>query len=184
MNSPDQALQTMISNMPEKTGKSLEQWKSILAEKGFEKHGQVVKYLKEIHGVTHGYANTIAGLAKKQAADPDNLVVNQYKGKESLLLIYVKLLNEINKFGNDVEIAPKKANVSLRTKRQFVLIQPSTKTRIDIGLKIKDKQPEGILEASGPFGSMCTHRIQITDLKDITSEVIAHMRLAYEQSRN
>ena len=43
----DKVLQTMIDNMPEKTGKSLEEWRNVLAEKAFEKHGQAVKFLKE-----------------------------------------------------------------------------------------------------------------------------------------
>ncbi|NNK09855.1 MAG: DUF4287 domain-containing protein, partial [Flavobacteriaceae bacterium] len=34
----DSALQTMIANMPEKTGKSLEDWIRILKTKPFEKH--------------------------------------------------------------------------------------------------------------------------------------------------
>ena len=34
----DTALKTMIDNMPEKTGKSLEQWKALLDKKYFSKH--------------------------------------------------------------------------------------------------------------------------------------------------
>ena len=34
----DKALQTMIANMPEKTGKSLEEWKEVLKAKTFTKY--------------------------------------------------------------------------------------------------------------------------------------------------
>jgi hypothetical protein len=34
----DKALQTMIDNMPEKTGKSLVEWKSVLKTMTFSKH--------------------------------------------------------------------------------------------------------------------------------------------------
>jgi hypothetical protein len=111
------------------------------------------------------------------------LVLAQYKGKETLLTMYALLLNIINSFGGDIEIAPKKANVSLRTKKQFVLIQPTTKNRIDLGLKLKDRPVGGRLEASGPFGTMCTHRIQLTDISQIDEEVINYMREAYEESK-
>lgn len=183
MNSPDQALQTMIDNMPEKTGKSLEEWKEVLAQQNFAKFSEAVKYLKSAHGVTHGYANTIVNLAKEEKKTDNELVLEQYKGKETLLTMYALLLNVINSFGKDIEIAPKKANVSLRTKKQFALIQPSTKTRIDLGLKLKDHPVEGRLEASGPFGTMCTHRIQLTDISQIDEEVIGFMKMAYEESR-
>lgn len=36
----DQAVQTMIDNMPAKTGKSLEEWKSILKEKHLKRMGR------------------------------------------------------------------------------------------------------------------------------------------------
>ena len=47
-NSIDPQLQTMIDNMPEKTGKSLEEWFDILAAAGLEKHGAMMKLLKGI----------------------------------------------------------------------------------------------------------------------------------------
>ena len=176
----------MEKGLQEKTGKSLAEWVAIVQKENFGKHGEIIKFLKDTHGFTHGFANFVAHKAREAATGPTSdkdLVLNQYKGKEGLLLIYAKLLTEINKFGPDIEIAPKKTSVSLRTKKQFVLIQPSTKTRIDLGLKIKGKAPEGRLESSGPFGTMCTHRIQLTDISEVDNEVIEYMREAYEKSK-
>ena len=131
----DKALQTMINNMPEKTCKSLEEWKIILKSKNFEKHGEAVKFLKTEHGVTHGFANTIVTLSKDNQNSPDDLVTNQYKGKEDLIPVFEKLIQEILKFGSDITKTPKKDSVSMIRKRQFALIKPATKTRIDLGLK-------------------------------------------------
>jgi hypothetical protein len=36
----EKALQTMIDNMPEKTGKSLGDWKQLLKKQAFTKHGE------------------------------------------------------------------------------------------------------------------------------------------------
>ncbi len=179
----DKALQTMIDNMPEKTGKSLEEWRIILEEKSFEKHSEGVNYLKTEHKVTHGFANTIVTLSKDENTISEDLVTSQYKGKEPLFAIYKKILEAVKEFGDDVEVAPKQASVSLKTKKQFALIQPSTKTRIDLGIKIKDKEPKGRLETSGPFGTMCTHRVQITELIQVDEEVIAYLKEAYDKSR-
>lgn len=183
MNSPDKALQSMIDNMPEKTGKSLEEWQEILKSQNFEKFSDAVKYLKSEYGVTHGYANTIVNLSKEEKKTDNELVLEQYKGKETLLTMYALLLNVINTFGKDIQIAPKKANVSLRTNKQFVLIQPTTKDRIDLGLKLRNQPVEGRLEASGPFGSMCTHRIRLMDVGDIDEEVVGYLKAAYEESK-
>lgn len=46
----DKALQTMIANMPDKTGKSLDEWRSLLELKDFNKHSEAVNFLKKIMG--------------------------------------------------------------------------------------------------------------------------------------
>lgn len=178
----DKALQTMINNMPEKTGKSLEEWKKILKKKSFAKHSEGVKFLKSEHGVTHGFANTIVSLSKDDGAGGDDLVTNQYNGKESLMPIYEALIKYISTLGKDVTITPKKTSVSIIRKRQFVLIKPATKTRIDLGFKLKDKPTTDRLENSGPFGTMCTHRVKITDKKEVNAELKKWIKEAYDKS--
>ena len=178
----EKALQTMIDNIPEKTGKSLNEWKTILKEKSFAKHSEGVNYLKKEHGVTHGFANTIVILSKEENHAPIDLVDQQYKGKESLLPIYEKLLLVIKPFGDDITITPKKTTVSIIRKKQFALIKPATKTRIDLGLKIKDKPTTERLESSGPFGSMCTHRVQLTDTNQVDKELTDWLKEAYEKA--
>jgi len=178
----DKALQTMISNMPEKTGKSLEEWKVLLSTKTFDKHSEAVSFLKNQHKVTHGFANTIVTLSKAEPAEPFDLVKAQFKGKENLIPLYESLLSLVQEFGDDVIITPKKASVSIIRKRQFALIKPATKTRIDLGLKLKDKPTTERLQNSGPFGTMCTHRIQLTDMNQIDSELTGWLKEAYNMS--
>ena len=178
----DKALQTMIDNMPEKTGKSLAQWTEILNKKGFAKHGEAVGYLKSEHGVTHGFANTIVTLSKQPAEEGTDWVAEQYKGKESLKPVYDALIAFCKSLGPDVTVTPKKATVSVIRKHQFVLIKPATKTRIDLGLKLKGKANTVRLEDSGPFGTMCTHRVQLHGPEDVDAELKGWIREAYEAS--
>ena len=112
--------------------------------------------------------------------DPEDLLTNQYAGKESLKPIYDKLIEEISKFGADVTRTPKKESVSMIRNKQFALIKPATKTRIDLGLKLKGKPTTDRLGNSGPFGSMCTHRVQITTVEDIDQELIDWIKEAYD----
>ncbi len=176
----------MEQGLLEKTGESLEQWISIVRKENFEKHGQIMKFLKDDHGFTHGFANFVALKARESDAasfDADDLVDAQYsKGKEHLKPIYDKILEIVHEFGSDVEVAPKKAAVSLRRKRQFALIKPATKTRIDLGLKLDGIELTDRLENSGPFGSMCTNRVQLAELSQVDDKLIAWLKLAYEQA--
>lgn len=178
----DKALETMINNMPEKTGKSLQQWHAILAEQSFEKHMQAVNYLKQEHSVSHGFANTIVTLAKQNDDTEEDLVTNQYVGKESLLPIYKELIAVLTELGDDVTVVPKKTTVSIKTGKQFALIKPATKTRIDLGLKLKDIEPDGRLGPSGPFGTMCTHRVQLSSVTEVDAELKDWLKLAYDKS--
>lgn len=178
----DKALQTMIDNMPEKTGKSLEEWIKLLKSMSFAKHSEAVNYLKNEHHVTHGFANTIVSLSKEDSSTVDDLVSEQYKGKEVLIPLYEALITYVKTLGRDVTITPKKGSVSIIRKRQFILIKPATKTRIDLGFKLKDTPITERLQNSGPFGTMCTHRVQICNLNEIDSELKGWIAKAYEKS--
>jgi len=178
----DKALQAMIDNMPEKTGKSLEEWIKLLKTKTFAKHSEALKFLKTEHGVTHGFANTIVHLSKDNNESIKDLVVNQYKGKEGLEPIYEKLKKQINLLGKDIEFVPKKAYISVKRKKQFAIIQPSTKTRLDLGLNIKGKEPEGKLEKSGSFNAMCSHRVRLEGAEEVSDEVTDWIKEAYDSA--
>ena len=106
----DKALETMIDNMPAKTGKSLEEWITILKGQSFSKHSEAVKFLKTEYQLTHGFANTIVTLSKEEETSTEGLVTNQYKGKESLFPIDEKLITYLKTLGPDVTITPQKVS--------------------------------------------------------------------------
>ena len=110
------------------------------------------------------------------------MMVMPVKGKEEMMPWYEKLMKEIKAFGNDVEIAPKKTYVSLRRKKQFAIIQPSTKTRMDVGLNMKNVALIGKLEAGGSWNAMCTHRVKVESEKDINGDLVKWIKQAYEQA--
>lgn len=178
----EKAVQTMIYNMPEKTGKSLTEWKALLKTKSFAKHSEAVNFLKKEHSVTHGFANTIVSLSKEEQTTQQDLIANQYKGKENLLPIYESLVSIVKGLGNDAKITPKKTEVSLDRRRKFAVIKPATKSRVDLGLKLKGKSITERLENSGPFGTMCTHRVKLTNVNQIDSELIEWLKEAYSKA--
>lgn len=184
--SPEAMAAAMVANMKEKTGRALEQWVKLAAKAELEKHGQVVNHLKSEHGLTHGYANLVAHTLLKSAASTsgetaDDLVEAQYAGpKAGLKPIYNAIIAATNKLGKDVELAPKKAYVSLRRNKQFGLVQPSTKARVDLGLNLKGHPTTDRLEASGSFNSMCTHRVRLESVKDVNAELKGWIKAAYD----
>jgi len=183
---PDEMAASMIANLPDVTGKTLAEWIAAVRATGLEKHGQIVKHLKTEHGVTHGYANLIAHEARRAgdgAPAADDLVEAQYSdAKAGLRPIYDRILTSVEAFGDDVEVAPKKGYVSLRRSKQFALVQPSTKTRVDVGINLKGQQPTDRLEASGSFNQMVSHRVRVGSPDEVDDALVAWLRAAYEAS--
>ena len=178
----------MIENLKINTGKSLEQWITIVKAENFSKHGEIIKFLKQEHSFTHGFANLVALKARGSDADSfknkDDLINLQYKGKKHFKPLYDKLINEISQFDNKIEIAPKKSYVSLRSKKQFAILNPATKSRFEIGLIIKNQKGEGILEEMKTSNSMYSHRINLSSIEEINHKVINWIKIAYKKSIN
>lgn len=180
------AMQSMVKNLEEKTGKKLSEWTAIASSCGFAKHGEIVKYLKDKHGLGHGYANMVAhamktpDVLKTTETASDDLLAAQYSGAKAVFKpLYDKLLKAVQGFGKDVEVSPKKTYVSLRRSKQFALIQPTTATRLDVGINLKGEKPTKRLEASGSFNSMVSHRVRVDDIKQIDAELVGWLKKAY-----
>lgn len=183
----DQAEITMLENLKKNSGKTLEEWIKIVTEENLLKHGEILKFLKEQHSFTHGFANLVALKTLKtdsgSAENKDELIEKQYVGKEHLRPIYNRLINEIMQFGEEFEIAPKISYVSLRRKKQFAILQAATKSRFEIGLNIKGQKEEGILEVVKGTNSMCSHKIKIESENEINDELINWIRIAFNNSK-
>ncbi len=174
----------MIAGLPTKTGKSLAEWLVLLKASKLAKHKEMVNLLKTKHGVTHGFANMIALQALNSdshtESDTDSVVDQQYARTKAVLRpIYDAILAAVKKFGADVEISPKKAYVSLRRSKQFVIVQPSSATRVDVGINLKGVPPNKRLEASGSFNAMVSHRVRVSNVSEVDKELIGWLKQAY-----
>ncbi|WP_304178085.1 DUF5655 domain-containing protein [Phenylobacterium aquaticum] len=185
MASLDQAVSTFERNLAAQTGKAVAEWVNLVQAKGFEKHGQIMAWLKADHGLSHGHANHVAKRALEAAAprSTDDPAAHLFEGdKAALRPLYDAVVAFAAGLGGDVEVAPKKANVSLRRRRQFALVQPSTRTRLDLGLNLKNRAPVGRLELSGSFNAMFSHRVRLETRGDFDAEVQAWLAEAYGEA--
>ncbi len=175
-----------MQNLEKATGRSFDDWVETARRSGLEKHGQLVSFLKEAHGLTHGYANLVVHMLRSggngatNEGEPRDAI---FAGKKAALRPqYDELEAKVREFGSDVEVAPKKTYVSLRRKKQFALIQPSTATRLDVGLNLKGLPAGDRLEDSAGFTAMCSHRVRINLGDPVDAEVVEWLRAAYERA--
>lgn len=175
----EEMLAAHIAGMEAKTGKPLAHWVKVVQSSGLEKHGEQVKMLKEQHGFGHGHANMVCQAAKGRfEAQEDDMLAGQYEGKESLRPIYDALEAFAKSLGGDVEISPKKTSVAFRRSKNFAVVTPATKTRIDLGLNLKGEAGTLRLIEEKP-GSMCTHKMKLQAVEEVDDEVKAWLKEAY-----
>jgi hypothetical protein len=100
--------------------------------------------------------------------------------KAPLRPIHDQLLATISQFG-PFEIAPKKGYVSLRRKKQFAMIGPATKGRVEVGLNMKGVSATARL-IEQPAGGMCQYKVYVTQVDEVDQELFAWIRQAYDSA--
>jgi hypothetical protein len=184
--------QSSLAALKQKTGRTLEEWVKLVQESGPATEKERHAWLKAEHDLGMNYAGWIAehSVGKGDDGNPETylkqakeFVESMYSGaKESLRPIFNELLALGRSLGNDVKVCPCKTIVPLYRKHVFAQIKPTTRTRIDLGLALKDtKVPKRLIDTGGlAKKDRITHRIEITSLKDIDAEVKKWLKTAYE----
>lgn len=182
MTDPLAAFGTMPETLQEKTGRSLAEWQETVRGLGLSKHGEILKALKQDHGLTHGYANMLALLATGYGtAAEDELLTGLFAGpRAGLRPIYDRVESVITGFGDDVEVQPKKTMVGFKRKRQFVCFMPASASRVDLGITLKEDAPDDPRIKATP-GGMTSHVVPITAAEQVDDDVVRWLRIAYDR---
>ena len=182
MADPREQAATQLRNIEQSSGTTLAEFTAAVSETGLDKHGQILKYLKAEHGLTHGNANLVAGLVRQElegGPPPEqDLLAAQYSGnKAHLLPIHDRLCEIARSCGNDVEVVVQKTGVSFRRNKQFALVQAPSSKRVQLGLNLGETPDDPrISQAKG----MCSHRVDLTALEDVDDAVGSWIGAAYD----
>ena len=185
MNVVDQATRTQLANVQAKTGLDLDALFARIEGYGLEKHGQILARLKEDLGLGHGDANLLAHAfrARDAAPPPEDPVAAAvdaiYAGKKAdLRPLHDAVMAAFGALG-PLTVAPKKAYLSLRRAKQFAMVGPGTKGRLEVGINLKGADAGDRLEVLPP-GGMCQARVFVTDASQVDDELIGWVRAAYD----
>ena len=181
MADPQAATATQLRNIETKTGKTLAQLRTVIAQSGLAKHGEVRTMLIERFGLGHGDANALAHAAKAEpaAAAGDDPLDAIYTGtKAGLRPLHEQVMAKIKGFGA-FELAPKKAYVSLRRKKQFAMLGPATQSQLELGLNVKSLPADARLKAM-PAGGMCQYTVRLSSAADVDAKLVAWLRAAFD----
>ncbi len=173
---------TQLANIEASSGRTRAEFTAEIAAAGLEKHGEIVSYLKQNHGLTHGNANLVAKLVRDDMAggpaSDEELLQAQYSGpKAALVPIYDEVSAIALGLGDDVDQVIQKTGVSFRRAKQFLLVQAPSAKRVQLGLNLPHTpKDERVKETSG----MCSHRVDITSPEDVDDSVASWIAAAYE----
>jgi hypothetical protein len=186
-------VQDWIASLPEKTGRSLEEWLQFIKADGPVGTKERREWLKTEHGLGTNSAWWLADRADgkgEEDSDPETYlrtaaeyVEAMYAGpKASLRPIHERLMRMGRMLGNDVKICPCQTIVPFYRKHVFAQIKPTTRTRIDLGLALgATKTPARLIDTGGlAKKDRITHRIPIGSVDEIDDEVCRWLARAYE----
>lgn len=187
-------VQKWIAELKQKSGRSLEEWLTLIRKSGPKSEKERRDWLKQEHGMGTNTASWIAGRSvgkSTELADPDEYLkaaegyVEQMfaASKSDLRPTYDALLRMGLKVGKDAKACPCQTIVPLYRKHVFAQIKPTTRTRIDLGFALGDMKAKGRLIITGGFAKKdrITHRIPIESIKDIDDEVKHWLKVAYDR---
>jgi hypothetical protein len=188
-------MQKWIQELPQKTGRSLEEWLAFINKSGPPSEKERRDWLKKELGLGTNSAWWLAEKAEGKPGshadeDPDAYLkmAVQYvdamysDGKAALRPIYDALLKLGLGIGPEAKACPCQTMVPLYRNHVFAQIKPTTNKRIDMGFALKDTKATGLLIDTGGFAKKdrITHRIPISSLAEIDAEVKRWLKMAYD----
>jgi hypothetical protein len=114
-------------------------------------------------------------------ADPQAALATQLRNietKAGLRPLHEVLMKKVAPFG-PFAVAPKKAYLSLRRKKQFAMVGPATKDQIEVGINAKTLPSDARLKAV-PAGGMCPYTVRIASAAEVDAKLIGWIRAAYD----
>ncbi len=182
-----------ISEIKAKTGKTLPEWIAIIQSQPILSEQEYRDQLKVEFGLGNNSAGWIVdyALGKDQfgahpesyLTDAERYVDTMFSGaKSGLLPIYDRLLEMAFSLGSDVKACPCKTIVPLYRTHVFAQLKPSTRTRLDLGLSLHNTPSTTRLIDTGGAnkGDRITHRIGISSIQEIDTEVVDYLKKAYD----
>jgi hypothetical protein len=187
--------QKWLAEQRETTGRSLDDWMTLIKKEGPKDEMSRRAWLKSKHKLATNSASWLAERAAGKGGDLDSpetylkaavhYVDEQYSGvKSALRPLYNHLLALGKSIGQDVKACPCKTIVPLYRNHVFAQIKPATNTRVDLGFCLthyKGKIPMRIIDTGGlAKKDRITHRMEIKSVADIDDEVKKWLTTAYD----
>ncbi|MFG0330062.1 MAG: DUF5655 domain-containing protein [Phycisphaerales bacterium] len=186
--------EAIITNMPDKTGRSIDEWKKLVLADGPKETKARKAWLQKTHKLGGTTAELIVHHTEGTERDHFDgkayldqavrYVEAMYEGKKApLRAIHDAALAYALTLGADVRVCPCKTIVPLYREHVFAEIKPATQKRVDLGLCLKGakrKPTKRLVDTGGAAkGNRITHRIPLESVDDFDADAKDWLAYAY-----
>lgn len=174
---------TVVANCKANTGRTLAQWVA-LARKSQATDPRAARAWAKEQGLSTVYQSAVVEALFPSSSGDDTLVDDQYSGaKASLRRIYDALVRAARAFGRDVEVMPRRSQVTFSRATSFAVIRAATRDRIDVALKLHGEKPTSRLVADAKaMKSDPSHVVAVRAPDEVDKELVAWLREAYDRA--
>ena len=169
----------MIDNLPQSTGRSLEEWFAVLEGTNLSKHTELMNHLKQVHGVSHGFADGIV-LRYRETVTVDRLrrgtaISSRPVRSGARPRSTCRCRGRRGRGFVDVEVAPKRTG------------PPSAFEAVRRGRGAECQAGAAGRPAEGGAGDRSAarrqrdvlHKVNLSEVGDVDDEVVGWLRAAY-----
>jgi len=170
--------------LEKQTGEGVRAWNRRIGKQRLRDERSLRAWLTS-QGVT-GYAQSLLvmerfGYPDFVLATANQLIEQQYADRPHLRPIYDTIVGAAARCG-EVTIQARKTYVSLVSpRRTFARVQPTTKTRVDLGLRLDGRQPRGRLRPSKIHETMRL-QVSLAAPDEVDADVQKWLQQAYAEN--
>lgn len=176
-----------IDNVKAQTGKTLQQWLSLVKSSGIEKRNDILQWLKKGHGLGHLQAQFIAGIYLNNGSpvyiNEGSLLENQFAKSPDMRPVFDTISEKITSSFTGTQLIPKKTYLSFTAVREFVAVNVKA-AELRLGLDLGEVPFTNSVQKSkltGPMPRM-SHMVIITHAKDLDKKVMELITQSYNRS--
>lgn len=176
-----------VALLERRTGAGVARWNERVLSSGADGDEATLRRWLTEQGVT-GYPQQLLvferfGYPGYLRASASELIDGQYADRARLRSIRDRVLDTTSSVG-ELTVQARKGYVSLvGPRRTFAVVRPTTKDRVDLGLRLQGRAPRGRLRGAGGLGNeSITVRVELGSPDAVDEEVIDLLRLAYQEN--
>lgn len=189
---PQEMAQGVAASMKARTGRSIDEWVSLVAESGLDPLDQLAvrRWLKDVHGVPQNSQWAIAFAAAEKAGwtmpSPAEFADALFAGaKAGLRPLHDAIVARAASLGPDAEIQGRGGYTPVVRRTQFVAVGPGPRGTLRVGLRYRSAVPDDERLSPAKGFAQATHWLHLeggTDPQAAATALEGLLRAAYEQN--